>query len=547
MARFRIDTIESLARQLSFAPVETRSAQLSAAEALLLDLDPVKAYPLEFVVFRITGYRPKTASEELLTGLALQHDLGLLIEQVSDGLQLSAGSAGEPVLQIDDLTSRFNVTSKTIQRWRRRGLPARRFEFADGRKRVGFLLSTVERFLATHEEQVDRGTNFSQVSDSERIDIVRRARRLAVMCQCCESEIARRIARKLNRSPLTIKYTIRKHDQDHPGDAIFAQAAKPLAEDERGRILKAFRRGLPLDRLARRACRPRSAVYRVIVEERIERINRRKVKFISDELYHRPDAEQMLQEMQQGGELAAGKPSPDETRVPRDLPPYLQELYRTPLLTPAQERALFLTFNYHKFRFVQSRRRLDPQFARARELNELEGHLRRASDVKNQIVRANLRLVVSVARKHLRTGINLMDLISDGNMTLLRAVESFDTHRGFRFSTYATLALMKAFARSVPLLRAASMSGSTVKEEMLAALPDRNASAFTRDVLVRDEVQKLLSRLSSREREIVESHFGVDRAEPASYDELSVRLGLTKSRIRQIEQAALEKLRALHA
>ena len=90
----------------------------------------------------------------------------------------------------------------------------------------------------------------------------------------------------------------------------------------------------------------------------------------------------------------------------------------------------------------------------------MEAHLARSVETKNQIVRANLRLVVSVARKHLRPGMNLMELISDGNITLMRTVEGFDIHKGYRFSTYATLALMKGFARSVPLMRSGKMGDS---------------------------------------------------------------------------------------
>jgi len=539
MPKYRLDSIASLTRQLAFTPLDAREVQLAAAEGLLLEIDALKAYPLEYVVFRITGYRAKTADAQLLTGLALQHDLGLLIEQVSDGLNVRTGALVEPVLQIDDLTLRFNVTSKTIQRWRRRGLPARRFIFNDGRRRVGFLLSTVERFLATHEDQVSRGTNFTQVTDAEKDVILSRARRLAVMCQCCETEIARRIARKLNRSPLTIKYTIKKHDEENPEQAIFRLAPMGVNDDERARILKAFRRGLPIDRLARRACRPRSAVYRVIVDERIARINSRKVRFIDDELYHQPDSDRVVAELMAQHELPPS-PTGEDARIPRDLPPYFQELYRTPLLTQARERALFLKLNYHKFHFVQSRRQLEPQFARARELNELEGHLNRANDTKNAIVRANLRLVVSVARKHMRPGMNIMELASDGNITLMRAVDSFDVHKGFRFSTYSTLALMKGFARSVPLLRSKALSAI---DDVLASVPDRQ-DTFTRQLLVRDEVQRLLGKLSAREREIIGLHYGLGETQAVGYDELSVRLGLTKQRVRQIEQGAIEKLRA---
>src|SRR5690606_4720822 len=114
--------------------------------------------------------------------------------------------------------------------------------------------------------------------------------------------------------------------------------------------------------------------------------------------------------------------------------------------TPNQERGLFLKFNLRKYQFIARRRKLDPQFARARDLALLEELLRRVHETKNQIVQANLRLVVSVARKHLRAGVTLMDLVSEGNLTLMRAVESFDVGKGNRFSTYATLALMKGFA-----------------------------------------------------------------------------------------------------
>ena len=227
MAKFRIDTLDDLARQLTFSPHESRVAQLAAAEDLLHTLDPARNYPLDYVVYRVTGYHPKAAEAVLFPGEALQHDLGQLIEAVSDSLNLRAPDLAEPVLAIDDVCEKFNVTSKTIQRWRRKGLPARRFIFADGKRRVGFLLSSVERFVATHENQVAQAANFSQVTDDERQAILARARRLAEGCRCCVREITRRIARKLNRSPLTVLHIVRKFDQEHPDQAIFSCAPRP--------------------------------------------------------------------------------------------------------------------------------------------------------------------------------------------------------------------------------------------------------------------------------------------------------------------------------
>src|SRR5450432_1540089 len=107
---------------MAFTPQDARLWQLAAAEQLLLEIEPAKAYPFNFILFRITGYHPKQIDQALLTGMALQHDLGLLIEQVSETLDLRQAEAPEPVMTIEDVAQRFNVTSKTIQRWRRRGL-----------------------------------------------------------------------------------------------------------------------------------------------------------------------------------------------------------------------------------------------------------------------------------------------------------------------------------------------------------------------------------------------------------------------------------------
>jgi RNA polymerase sigma factor (sigma-70 family) len=218
-------------------------------------------------------------------------------------------------------------------------------------------------------------------------------------------------------------------------------------------------------------------------------------------------------------------------------------LYRTPLLSPARERALFLKLNFHKFQFVTARRRIEPQLARARDLNLLESCRRDLIEARNQIVRANLRLVVSVARKHLRPGLSLMELISDGNLTLMRAVESFDFHRGYRFSTYATLALMKGFARSVSQM----LSGAreAIHNPMLmASVADGLGNNAARRMIQCDQVSRLLSHLEQRERDVLRAHYGLNEGQPATYEQVGSRMGLSKQRVRQIEQSALAKLRA---
>ena len=113
--------------------------------------------------------------------------------------------------------------------------------------------------------------------------------------------------------------------------------------------------------------------------------------------------------------------------------------------------------------------------------------------------------VVSVASKHVRGGVTLMELVSEGNIVLLRAIEGFDTHKGNRFSTYATLALMKGFARSVPQLQTAArkLRGDP---ERLAELACRGDAPWERPAL-RDEARRIFDSLTAADRDAAQMRF----------------------------------------
>ncbi len=139
-----------------------------------------------------------------------------------------------------------------------------------------------------------------------------------------------------------------------------------------------------------------------------------------------------------------------KARRPSGLPPYLASLYEMPLLSREQEQHLFRKYNYMKYKAGKYRGELDVAQPKSSLMDEIERLHDQAVATKNEIARANLRLVVSIAKRHVTPDQNFFELVSDGNMSLLRAIEKFDYARGNKFSTYASWAIMKNFARTIP-------------------------------------------------------------------------------------------------
>jgi RNA polymerase primary sigma factor len=204
--------------------------------------------------------------------------------------------------------------------------------------------------------------------------------------------------------------------------------------------------------------------------------------------------------------------------------------------------------NYLKYRAHQLRAALDPTHCDAAQLDEIERLQYEALAVKNQIIQANLRLVVSIAKKHVGPTNNLFELVSDGNMSLIRAVEKFDVRRGFRFSTYASWAIMKNFSRSIPEQRRHRDRFVLAHEDFFEIAPDTrsDASGQASDHRRTQEiVQRVLRRLDDRERHILISRYGLGGARELTLDQLGRDLGITKERVRQIQARAQEKIRKL--
>ena len=234
-------------------------------------------------------------------------------------------------------------------------------------------------------------------------------------------------------------------------------------------------------------------------------------------------------------------------KPPEGLSPFLGGLDCDPPLTREQEVHLFQKMNFLKHLAALRRGSINPAEAEVADLDLIEALQGEALAIKNQIIRANLRLVFSLVKKLIRPKQDFAELVSDGYVSLIHAIEKFDFSRGNKFSTYASWAIVNN------LFRVASKIFGRVRlvtghEAMLAAAPDLRDDDRRREVEQerrQEAIQVMLGRLTDRERKIIISHYGINGASEQTLKQLGRELGISKQRVCQIASRAQEKLRRI--
>src|SRR5688572_21872731 len=219
------------------------------------------------------------------------------------------------------------------------------------------------------------------------------------------------------------------------------------------------------------------------------------------------------------------------------------------LMKPAEEKLMFLRFNFAKLKLGRIQRRIKRYGLTKKDAQELLQWHNRFEHLREYLVRTNLALVLAMAKRTRLGDVDFAEIVSEGNMALIRAVDKFNVDRGFKFSTYACRAILKAFSRT-------AMKSSRHKMRFPVEFePDMEKSDWTdrrRDQVEEDCIDELkaivdrnLADLSDTEQTVIRRRFNWQQEEesPLTLEEVGQIIGVTKERVRQIQNKALAKIR----
>jgi RNA polymerase primary sigma factor len=319
------------------------------------------------------------------------------------------------------------------------------------------------------------------------------------------------------------------------------------------------------------------------LDEFFEEITAAGIEIVDEQKDEKPEAER---------EEEVEEPIPDGLSLDDPVRMYLKEIGRVPLLSMEQEKSLAMRIEAGE---VESSR------DGAADGKVVDG----GEEAKRQLTEANLRLVVSIAKKYVGRGMLFLDLIQEGNLGLIRAVEKFDYRKGYKFSTYATWWIRQAITRALAdqartiripvhmvetinrlikvsrqllqelgrepsveeIAEAMALTPEKVREVMkisqepisletpIGEEEDSHLGDFIEDqeavapaeaasvMLLKEKMQDVLQNLTERERKVLVLRFGLEDGHQRTLEEVGQEFGVTRERIRQIEAKALRKLR----
>ena len=538
ICRFRIAAIDELYRQLRYAPRAARLRQMESAERLADEIDPGQIYPQDFVMFRVTGYRPEQALPVPgLVGAALVGDLAAFIQRLSCSLGLESDAQQRGVVPLADVARRLGVSAKTIARYRKRGLVCHYLVFPDGAMRLACFEDALQRFIDRHRGRVERAAGFSRVGGGDLRSMITAARDARRQRGLSLGAASRELALRYGRSPGTLRAILKRHDRESR-EPIFA-ARGSLSAREARLIDRASRMGVSPAVLARRLDRAAPTIHRAI------NVGRRR-RLVAMELRWMPPAE--IAGLAGLAGISTGL-VPFETDIDAVE---LVERTRGPLYagTAEAEPVLLAGYNLLKRRAAGLVSGL-PEYPTTRALDAIETRLRWAALLKRRLVGLGLPSAVAAIEQYIGRPLDrqpadaILALVSRAIEVVSNSIESINPGGGQRLSHLCGYAMSRALAAGDAPPPAGRAATKHRPGSVMLSRPFERICPWQTVLGLRPELGERVGSLDGFRRQLVRDRYGLGGNRPRLLVELAARTGRTATAIARHLAAAETRLREL--
>lgn len=546
LSGLRVAALADLLTQVRFAPREALKRMIDRVEDLALEVSADHLYAEDWLIHKITGYRPQLDEPATLVGAAVLADLSSLAERLCAAAKLRPDEAPEHSIGVDELASRWNVSRKTIDRYRRRGLIARRVTHGPGKASLLFSIKSVSAFEAANRTTLADAGSFTRMDDQTRALILRRAARYRATLGCSLNQAADRLARKLGRSHEAIRQVLRKHDAQSP-TPIFSDSGAMTPRDAAFAARAAARFLEPAD-IARRLHRSTAAVRRAVNTHRLARLSTIDLAAPTEEWFSNPGADAQALTAPACENLGAPAPT--------DLLEFLSQARQAPAPIGAQERAQAIAMSYLRWRAANTLSSIDRANPEAGLLDRVETDLRWCARLAAELVRAQVGTVVRTMQVRVRRpleeirAVSVRDVLGRCLHAAATSVFEFDPFSGARLAARVALAVdraaerwlreheptipprdgARALPRLLPGFRIADWTRRIAPWQTWLDLSERSVAA--------------LGAMSPESRSVITMRYGLAGAPPRTLEEVAQALSWSRAAAPRLERRALRELLA---
>lgn len=530
----KVPCISQLANELGFASKPTLLRHLDRIDELAPQVDPEGIYPEDWIVFRITGYRPEIESPELVPGEALRGDLSAVAEHISEHAKLSESDIHSPYETINSLASRWSVSRKTIERYRRLGLIARRLDLGSGRRSIIFMQSAVEWFESLNTDRLGKAARFDRIESSKLSLFERWAKGYRRHLGWSRSQSAARIALRTGHSHEGVRKALIRIDRQ--SSAPIFNDPSPTSTRDQIFAHRASLRGIEPSDIAKKTSRSHNAVLRAINTARMHLL----------ESYNLPT--QINEQLDESQLLES--PAVNQGLKPRNITDLFDLVAQMRILEPTivysetmRAKAYYLLFQGAGALFHS----LDQTSPSAPTLDAIETKLRWAGMLKAELLYSQFNLILQTIEHKIGGPIDTLDpsrasfLILGAIRVASDAIDRFDpTHSG-RIAAPVGLVVTR-FASHQPDIAQPPSEGKASRRIPPGHVVDnwsRTINPWHHWIMCDARIENIIKKLDDRDQLILQRRFGLDGSPPASRVDLAELLKTSTIYAARFERVAI--------